>query len=261
MRRPFFPRHREAKLAARLLLLAAALPLPRARADCVLRQECSPGTPGCFPRATTPAERAPFALNSSGLPASCPQYAAAGCCTVAANSQLFLSFLIEENSLGEPSSGGCAACAANVQALWCAFACAPTQSDFVAPLGLRNETGLGTVFAVNVTLAADYAESLYTSCAGVGMVRSNPVLDSVPKFLAYMGLQGVSTANTHVAFALGGAAGLSLPNYNCCNFPANVSDPGAPGNATCPCASCLGTCPNGSCAAAGPYYSQRALPP
>lgn len=229
-------------------LCALLLPLPLwVRADCVLRQECSPGSAGCYPRATTPAERAPFALNSTGIPFACPQYTDSGCCTPAANSQLFLSYIIEENSLGEPASGGCPACSANVQGLWCAFACAPTQSDYVAVEGLHNVSGVGQVFEVNVTLSDAYAAALFESCAGVGLVRMNPLMDTAPLFLRYMGLQGVSTANTLVQFQMGGAAGLALQAYDCCNFPANVSDPGAAGNASCPCASCLGNCPNGSC--------------
>jgi hypothetical protein len=236
-------------LSLLLLPLLARGPRPAA-ADCVLRQDCSPGTPGCFPRATTPAERAPFPLpNASGIPPACPQYAAAGCCTAAANSQLFLSFILEENSLGEPASGGCPACSANVQDLWCAFACAPNQSDFVAVEGLRNVSGSPVALVVNVTLASDYAAATFGSCAGVGLVRSNPLLDSVTLFLAYMGQQGVATANALVGFVLSASgAGLALPAYNCCSFPANISEPGALGNATCPCASCLGSCPNGSCA-------------
>jgi hypothetical protein len=249
-------------LSLLLLLLpppfpGSSAPATTAQAYCVLRQDCSPGTAGCFPRATTAAERAPFALsNASGIPPACPQYAAAGCCTPAANSQLFLSFILEESSLGEPASGGCPACSANVQGLWCAFACAPNQSDYVAVEGLRNASGSAVALVVNVTLASDYAAATFGSCAGVGLVRSNPLLDSVPLFLAYMGTQGVATANTQVNFQLagggsgggGGGGGLALPVYNCCSFPANLTDPSATGNATCPCASCLGNCPNGTCA-------------
>ena len=245
---PHFPARSACSLLLLLLPLLASGPRPAA-ADCVLRQECSPGTPGCFPRATTPAERAPFPLpNASGIPPACPQYAAAGCCTAAANSQLFLSFILEENSLGEPASGGCPACSANVQALWCAMACAPTQSDFVAVLGLRNESGAAPALLVNVTLAQAYADATFASCAGVGLVRSNPLLDSVTLFLAYMGQQGVATANALVGFVLSASGGLALPAYDCCSFPANLTDPGAVGNTSCPCASCLGNCPNSSCA-------------
>jgi hypothetical protein len=234
---------------------AGGSPATAAQAYCVLRQDCSPGSAGCFPRATSAAERAPFPLsNASGIPPACPQYAAAGCCTPAANSQLFLSFILEESSLGEPASGGCPACSANVQDLWCAFACAPNQSDFVAVEGLRNVSGSPVALVVNVTLASDYAAATFGSCAGVGLVRSNPLLDSVTLFLAYMGQQGVSTANALVNFQLGGSsggAGLALPVYNCCSFPANLSDPTATGNASCPCASCLGSCPGGSCNLSG----------
>ncbi len=220
-----------------------------------MRQDCSPGSANCYPRLTAPSEREPFALNSSGVPVACPQYASSGCCTAAANSQLFLSFLIEENSLGEPSQGGCPACSANVQGLWCAFACSPQQSDFVEVVGLHNTTANGTQFLVNLTYQDGFASSVYSSCAGVGMVRGNPALSTAAQFLNYMGQQGVSTANTLVEFVSGGGqAGLTLPTYNCCSWPANISDPGATGNSSCPCASCLGSCPNMTCNSDPSYY-------
>jgi hypothetical protein len=232
---------------------------------CVMRQDCSPGTPGCYPRATSAAERPPFPLNTSasGVPAACPQYTSSGCCTDAANSQLFLSFLLEENTLGEPSVGGCPACSANVQALWCAFACSPNQSDYVAVQGLQNVSGVGTVLAVSMDVGSAYADGVFGSCSGVGLVRTNPLMDSTPLFLGYMGKQGVSTANTLVTFqqdSSPNSTALSMPTYNCCNFPANLTDPSATGNASCPCASCLGNCPSGLCAAGVPAFLTPGLP-
>ena len=222
---------------------------------CVLRQDCPPGEVGCYPRGTTTNEKSPFPLvPTGGVPVSCPQYASSGCCTPAVNSQLFLSYVLEENTLGEPSQAGCPACAANVQALWCAFACSPMQSEFLVVKGMRNVTIGGqppqSVLAVVANLTLAYAQGLFTSCSGVGLIRSNPVMDTIPLFLKYMGEdQGVATAKTLVEFTVNGPGGrgLDLPLYDCCNFPSNLSDPGATGNTSCPCASCLGVCPGGVC--------------
>ena len=247
---------RAASLSQPLLLLLLLHP-HGASAYCTLRQDCSPGAPGCLPRATSPAERAPFPLNGSGAPAACPQYAASGCCTPAANSQLFLSLLLAQQTLGEPVSGGCPACYANVAALWCAFACAPTQSDFLQVLGPVNVTNNDTgrrelVLDTGVALAPAYAGALFTSCAGVGFVRGNALLDSLPAFLAYMGGgQAETTAAVRVNFRVADAPGaLALAALNCCSYPENATDPGGSGMATCPCASCLGMCPGGNCSSA-----------
>ena len=221
-----------------------------------MRQDCSPGTPGCLPRATHPSERAPFPLNESTAPVACPQYAGSGCCTPAANGQLFLSLLLAQQTVGEPASGGCPACYANVAALWCAFACAPTQSDFLVVLGPINVTNNATgkrqlVLDMTATLAPAYAGALFSSCSGVGFIRGDSALDSLPAFLSYMGGgQAESTANARVTFNVVDAPGaLALPAYNCCSYPENATDPGGSGMATCPCASCLGMCPGGNCSA------------
>ena len=160
------------------------------------------------------------------------------------------------NTLGEVSTGGCPACAVNVQLLWCAFACSPNQSDFLEVIGMRNITDNSTgkqelVFEVSTNLSTPFAEGLFTSCSGVGLVRSNPIMDTMGLFLEYMGSnQAISVARTLVNFNVlppGVGGGLDLPVYDCCNFPNNLTSPGQPGNTSCPCASCLGECPGGPC--------------
>jgi len=239
-------------------LLLLLLQLPPSAPFCSLRQDCAPQSPGCYPRATLPSERAPFPLNTSGAPVVCPQYAASGCCTSAANSQLFLSLLLAQQTVGEPVSGGCPACYANVAALWCAFACAPTQSDFLTVLGATNVTNNATgnrevVMDTAVTIAPAFAAGLFTSCAGTGFVRGNALLDTLPMFLSYMGEgQAESMGATRVSFKVEDVPGaLALPAYNCCSYPENATDPGGSGMATCPCASCLGMCPGGNCSVGG----------
>jgi len=251
-------RHFRAELNTAMRALSLLLLFSGSASFCVLRQECSPGAPGCLPRGTTPAERAPFPLNAGGgAPVACPQYAASGCCTPAGNGQLFLSLLLAQQTVGESATGGCPACYANVAALWCAFACAPTQSDFLAVLGPANVTNNATgkrqlVLDTDVTLAPAFAGALFTSCAGVGFVRGNALLDTLPAFLAYMGGgQAEAAAAARVNFRVAAAPGaLDLPAFNCCSYPENATDPGGSGMATCPCASCLGMCPGGNCSAA-----------
>ena len=255
------------RLPLLLLLLLHLLP-PPASPYCILRQDCAPGAPGCLPRATLPSERAPFPLSpSGGDPLACPQYGAAGCCTALANSQLFLSFLIAQASLGEPSSGGCPACYANVAALWCAFACAPFQSDFLSLQGPVNVTNNATgrselVLAATAALSAGFAGGVFGSCAGVGLVRGNPAMDTLPAFFSSMGVgQAEAAGAMRVDFEVGGGApgALDIPALNCCSYPANATDPGGVGNATCPCASCLGMCPGGNCTSAAALGAEGAL--
>jgi hypothetical protein len=80
-------------------------------------------------------------------------------------------------------------------------------------------------------------------------VRSTPSLQTLAGFLSFMGSQQAEqVARALVLFSSSPASSaLELPTYNCCNFPTNITEPGALGNSSCPCASCLGTCPGGNC--------------
>jgi len=229
--------------------------LPFCNTSCVMIQTCAPGSPGCYPQKATGNETAPFALKPGGVPIACPQYSDSGCCTISANSQMFLSYILEMESVGEISTGGCPACAANIQLLWCALACSPRQSEFLEVIGLHNITATPTGLPMQVqeiaaNISSSFAESVFNSCSGVGLVRSNPNLDTLSLFFNYMGYnQSISVARTLVNFSvlpLGGG-GLDLPAYDCCNFPNNLTSPGQPGNTSCPCASCLNECPGGAC--------------
>ena len=97
--------------------------------------------------------------------------------------------------------------------------------------------------AIQLNLTAAYASSLFTSCSGTGLVRSTPSLQTLAGFLSFMGSQQAEqVARALVLFSeqssSAASSALELPTYNCCNFPANITEPGAMGNSSCPCASC-----------------------
>ena len=243
-------------------LAAAALAPTAVRGDCVFTQD-STGDPnaGHHPYAIPPRPAVPLnASDVAGIGYSCPQYANASCCNKVQNLLLYVNFRLLHSYFGDPQEGGCPACEQNLRDLFCAYTCAPNQSDFVTPVGVTNMTNpmsgeLTTVRATNVNITAKFACGIFASCSATQKVKVFAPMNSCEGLLAYQGGTGAIPQGAFIQFYYSGTAtggdavtpgALSLPVHNCCNFPGNFSNP-AGGNVSCPCASCSGCCLGSSC--------------
>ena len=237
-----------------LAALAAAVVAP-ARGDCVMTQD-SAGDPnqGHHPYAIPPRPAVPLnASDVAPLGYACPQYANASCCNGIQNRLLYVNFMLLHSFFGAITEGGCPACEWNLRDLWCAYTCSPNQSDFVTPGEVTNVTDptsgeLTTVLLTNLSVSAEYACAIFASCASTQKVKTYPPMNSCEGLLAYQGGTASIPAGAlvNMSYTRNVPDALSLPSYNCCNFPGNFSRPTG-GNVSCPCSSCTGCCMGGAC--------------
>ena len=234
------------------LIASLALLLRGAGGQCVFTQSCASG-PGCHPTAET---YAPSPATFPLADAACPQYQSSTCCNADQNAALKTNFFLVTLGFG-PVVGGNNACVANMEAIWCAFSCAPDQGRFVATDGYANMTDpinppavvevLRTIFTVD----AAWACGVWESCR-LTFTSELASFATCEQFLEYQVAEAVGKGS-YTLFryaprdAPRGEGALALPLYDCCSYPASLDTPGAAGNATSPCAFCAGSCGDGSC--------------
>ena len=100
-------------------------------------------------------------------------------------------------AFGNPQTGGCPACAYNVEQFWCTATCSPHQSDFIRANGYENVTNpedptgpLKQVLKLSMRMSKSYACSVYAQCAATNKAK---LLDTTTEgFFQYQGkTQGI----------------------------------------------------------------------
>jgi hypothetical protein len=246
--------------SATLLALLSAAGAPRpAAAACVFKQNCT--TAGCHPwpvDPNNPNETTPFPNPGR----ACPQYKAAGCCTVQQDLLLYVNLLQIEAQFGDIRGGGCPGCFYNLRNFWCEYTCSPRQSDFVRVMGLSNMVDPTEparsfdVLETRVALQRDFACGIFDSCERVKPVQQLSAMSNAEGFFAYQGQTEAIQHGAFIDFVLDSPSNASappmhVPLYSCCNFPDvdPASGANSTGNSSCPCSYCKGMCAGGQCGA------------
>jgi len=219
----------------------AAVDSQQTGSQCVFTQTCvsSPFDPVCRP---TELVAAPQPLVAATF--ACPAYANASCCNSIQNDALNQNFLTLASAYGSDAQGN-GACVANIEAMWCAFTCAPDQGRFVdttgnatmpPPFGLPHEVLLTTYH-----IARDWACGIFESCRLTPLVSMFGLADC-NAFLEFFSDQAIPSGS-YTTFTLTDAAdprAESRPLYDCCSYPSSLDNSTQPGNISSIPTSCAG---------------------
>jgi hypothetical protein len=239
------------------LVLATQAQLPTN--SCSMTQSCWYDTQGSGNLSCTAPEPAVFAnvsgtrlyeWNSSNNAApACPEFIGQQvCCNVWQDTQEYVNFILLQGSFGH-QNGGCDVCAANLRRFWCYFTCAANQAQFLQIGEMVNviqpSTGMSYYArAVNMTINADMACELFTSCSKTQFITLLSQTSTSQGFLTFLGQNGVSTGQVWITMNLNyDPNALNFEIDSCsANFSNGTNQWNYPVNQTCNCNTCSAMC-------------------
>lgn len=124
-----------------------------------------------------------------------------GCCNANSDKQQINSYQSIDgifSSLGD----GCDICAVNLKRFWCEYACSPEQASFVSVengyFPVPNPTKPDQIVMaqkVNITINAQTACDLYSSCSRNAFVSSVSAMNTPAGFLSFLGANSINDAS------------------------------------------------------------------
>ena len=94
----------------------------------------------------------------------------------------------------------CPVCAANLKRMWCEYACDPSKTSWNLHMGDSPGVNVDYNYTnIQVSIDADYACTIYTSCKGTSFIAAAGVSSSIA-FLNFLGYNGAMYSKSYINF-------------------------------------------------------------